>query len=251
MHWKILNRRLWSCCLSLFLALALGACAADAASDEAVAVSDQELWTGPNFQIGVMGIRYDDAGHANKTTEAWSPALDVTALSVPQRLWSVYTTGQTSLTGVRIAMKSQGEAAPFLQGIDFRFGFRGRNSVAKVQGDPVYTPWLSEGGGWSDPSRTWNDKTLDSFAVAIETRPWPANHTNFEWNDVWLWVGVCPPKSSDANCLNPDWKGTTLSLQSLQPGDVTWSHTSSSEPNNPGLPPAPEGVAIAFFRDLN
>ena len=76
--------------------------------------------------------------------------------------------------GMRIHMELSSNNVLF--DTDFRIGLRAVDHSGRGElGTPQYTPWFSEGGGWSTWAYDANGRDPDGFQVIVETRPLPSN----------------------------------------------------------------------------
>jgi hypothetical protein len=223
----------------LFVALVSSACAVPVDHDGAVEVDSEALNNVRDFQVGIVGIRYDAQG-LTKSWEAWSPP----ASSIGGFAYSPYTPGLKDATGVRIGIKAVGAGPSIFPYMDFRLRIQAKNSNSGQTGPVELTRWASEGGSYTGAIQdAYNASGYNQFRIGLEARLWPADNT-YQLHDLSLEVLAC-----GAN-LFLDCGGHPLAtkkkLSELADGEPTWSYTSNIADGN--LPIT--YVDVGFIADL-
>jgi hypothetical protein len=230
--------------MTMMLALATSACAVpvdDEAEVAEVAQTAEALNLAADFQVGIMGIKYDAAGHANKSTQAWTAPISSMAGLSTATSDSPFTSALVNPTGFRVGLKSLGTGPSILQFVDFRLRIQARDSVNGVVGPVESTGWASEWAGTrnfsSGLSEMYYKPGYNQFRIGIEIRWWPAQARPTEIYDFRLGGAACG-EDLFATCWNPPIEETLKPLSALAPGEVTWSHT---------VTPSDDGGPISFL----
>jgi hypothetical protein len=119
----------------------------------------------PNFRVGIQVA--DDAGKSAEGEARYTP-------------WAKDNPGSSEWAtdldwfdpdAVRIGLEVEGTNP--LGPIDFRVG--GQAADGDDVGPVQYTPWASQGGGWTGFVGDSDSFDPDAFRVIVETRPWTDN----------------------------------------------------------------------------
>ncbi|MFC1582177.1 hypothetical protein ACFL4W_01430 [Planctomycetota bacterium] len=121
----------------------------------------------PDLRVGLQAI--DKKGTAQKGKKRYS------GWAAAGGGWSDWAMDSNKYDpdGLRVGLDSNTSGS--LAGKDIRLGIQLADIAAKQQKGPKeYTPWASDGGGWSDWAFDANKYDPDAFRVNIETRDWPS-----------------------------------------------------------------------------
>lgn len=101
---------------------------------------------------------------------------------------------------LRIALEI--EPARMNPSLDFRIGIQAADRAGTAQLGPVqYTPWASQGGGWSETAFDANEFDPDAFRIMIDYRPWPLPQKQL----IDLRVGLRMVDNRGADVGNPEY----------------------------------------------
>lgn len=221
------------------LALALSACAAQVEGDEEVGDVGQVAPTAEalnhafDFQVGIIGIRYDSTGRLTKSTEAWTNPFSYYNGLGSGISDSAYTSRLSGATGFRVGIKANGGAGSGPLFTDFRLRIQTRNSATGLESGVVTTMWISDlvGGTYPGTNTTlepfilFNEQGWDQFKIGFEVRWWPTSRSTNDFRDMMLSAGSCSA-DVEATCGEIDVQSTKW-LSKLAPGEVSWSHTAA------------------------
>jgi hypothetical protein len=126
------------------------------------AIGEEMATEFPNFRVGIQVA--DDAGKSAEGEARYTP-------------WAKDNPGSSDFAAdldwfdpdaVRVGLDVEGSNS--LGPIDFRLGAQAvdGNDVGPAQ----YTPWASQGGGWTGLVSDTDNFDPDAFRVIVETRPW-------------------------------------------------------------------------------
>jgi hypothetical protein len=219
--------------MTWMLALGVSGCAAPVASDEEVESRAEALTHIADFQLGIMGIRYDAQGHAFKSTEAWTAPISSMAGLSSAVSDSSFTSKLVNATGYRVAIKSLGDGPSVLQYVDFRLRIQAKDSTNGFIGPVGTTGWASNVGVESyssNVSAMYYKAGYDQFKIGIEIRWWPTLRVPTELHDFAIGGGACGLAISTCFILNHEEPDP---LMSLDPGEISWSHTAGPPDGGP------------------
>jgi hypothetical protein len=219
----------------MLLALAASACTAQVEGDEDIAQRSEALNRAADFQLGIVGVRYDSAGHAFKSTEAWTGPISLLGGLSSAVSDSPFTSQLVNPTGFRVGIKSLGTAPSILQFVDFRLRIQAKDSVNGFVGPVATTGWASQRVG----IETYANKSLemyykagyDQFKIGIEVRWWPAPASTTDLHDFYISAIACG--IGLAGCGDDPPHQDTSWLSELAPGEVSWSHTMGAPDGGP------------------
>lgn len=222
--------------IAAMLALALSACAAQVEGDEdveEVAQTAEALNYAFDFQLGIIGIRYNSRGQALKSSEAWTNPFGYYNGLGSGISDSPFTSKLPGATGFRVAIKALGGAGSGALFTDFKMRFQQRNSLTGETTTVETTNWFSEcvpiGIGCMntafEPITGFYEKGWDQFKIGFEVRWWPTSNSSNELHNFKLSASACSA-DVEATCVENDFV-YTKDLSELAPGEISWSHTAA------------------------
>lgn len=138
-----------------------------------VGEQSEALNLAPNFKIGIQSWLYDTRGSFPETPPMSEVALGA---GIGGSAWTVLPNNLANPNGLRISLANL-KSGISLETIDFRIGALAADRGEK-DGSPDWTPWASDGGGWSQYGGTDGGDRIDAdfFAIVMQVRPWPTDN---------------------------------------------------------------------------
>jgi hypothetical protein len=218
--------------------IALGGCSAAApAEPDQEATTSEELSTNnrtADFQIGVLVVNYDAAGHAIKSIEVatdWASRIQNEFWTQPVSILNV-----DDPTGIRIHLVPNlpSTTGTIYHYVDFRIGIRASEGVASP---PQWTAWASEIVGptpqsnaweaWSDAAMLPSGKPPSAYLVGVATRLWTNTHRR-----IWDFrIGVRAIFQDHCGADFHDWGAEQWTPWAVSEGGG-WSHTAGATPGS-------------------